>query len=189
MTGPARDAELGQALKVARVNANLSQAHVAHRMRERGWRWNQSAVSDVERGAKSLRLAEALDLSEILRTPLAVFADEGTPRARGLGPGVAILMPDAPYPDADADRLGRALVALRWLEVERLLLALGAHVEALDPLEEAHASVVGLETNAERTTAVPSDDDTSIERFGRAVLAALAQGTDPTQPHNGVSHE
>lgn len=77
MRGPERDVEIGQALRAARREIRCSQGQAAARMRELGWRWSQSTVSDLERGAKSLRLAEALDLAEVVGIPLERLAGSG----------------------------------------------------------------------------------------------------------------
>ena len=62
---------------VARYREPRSQADVAKAMRDRGWKWAQNTVSAVEQGERPLRLAEAIDLANILEVRNAtVFARE-----------------------------------------------------------------------------------------------------------------
>jgi len=58
------DAEIGRAL--VRLRGSRSQQFLADRMRERGWRWSQATVWSVEKGDRPLRLAEAVDVAEVL---------------------------------------------------------------------------------------------------------------------------
>lgn len=48
------------------MRGELSQSALADRMRERGWKWSQATVWSVEQGERPLRLAEAVDLAEVL---------------------------------------------------------------------------------------------------------------------------
>lgn len=61
----------------ARIGANLqslrggtSQASIASSMKELGWKWTQPTVAAVEKGERSLKLAEAVDLCAILGVQL-----------------------------------------------------------------------------------------------------------------------
>lgn len=61
----------------------MSQQALADRMRERGWKWSQATVWAVEKGERPLRLAEAMDLAQILgMSDLRQFGS--TPRAHEL---------------------------------------------------------------------------------------------------------
>lgn len=63
-----RDVEIGAA--VASERGELSQQWLADKMRERGWKWAQATVWNVEKGERPLRLAEAEDIAQILGTEL-----------------------------------------------------------------------------------------------------------------------
>lgn len=64
-----RDEQIGQ--NITRLRGDNSQQWVADRMRERGWKWAQATVWNLEKGERPLRLAEAEDLAEILRTEIS----------------------------------------------------------------------------------------------------------------------
>jgi hypothetical protein len=59
------DTQIGQ--NVVRLRGATSQKEIANQMRDRGWKWSQATVWSVEKGERSLRLAEAGDLATILR--------------------------------------------------------------------------------------------------------------------------
>ncbi len=44
----------------------MSQAALAAAMKERGWKWSQPTVAAIEKGERSLKLAEAVDLLDVL---------------------------------------------------------------------------------------------------------------------------
>lgn len=69
------DENIGAAL--TRLRGEKSQQWVADRMRNRGWKWTQTTVWNVERGERPLRLAEAKDLGEILETDVHFFLLDG----------------------------------------------------------------------------------------------------------------
>lgn len=64
------DQWIGQ--NVARLRGDRAQRDVADAMRARGWKWSQTTVWKVESGERALRLAEAIDLEEVLGGPLQV---------------------------------------------------------------------------------------------------------------------
>ncbi|QSZ49590.1 hypothetical protein [Arthrobacter sp. D5-1] len=59
-----RDEQIGQ--NIVRLRGERSQQWVADRMREKGWKWAQATVWNVEKGERPLRLAEAEGLADIL---------------------------------------------------------------------------------------------------------------------------
>lgn len=63
-----RDEQIGQ--NIVRLRGDRSQQWVADRMREKGWKWAQATVWNVEKGERPLRLAEAEDIAEILAVGL-----------------------------------------------------------------------------------------------------------------------
>jgi hypothetical protein len=58
------DALIGR--NVAAYRGDRSQSEIASAMKSRGWKWAQNTVSAVEAGERPLRLAEAVDLAQIL---------------------------------------------------------------------------------------------------------------------------
>lgn len=58
---------------LARLRGDRSQKEIAALMREKGWKWSQATVWSIEKGERPLRLAEANDLSEILRKSVSSF--------------------------------------------------------------------------------------------------------------------
>lgn len=82
------DRAVGRAVQRLRTQAGLSQAEMAERMRERGWKWLQPTSWSVEQGKRPLRFAEAVDLAPLLGARLEdLLSDplEGTLReARAL---------------------------------------------------------------------------------------------------------
>lgn len=56
------DAQIGRS--IARFRGERSQMELARAMRDRGWKWSQTTVSDVESGQRPLRLGEAADLAD-----------------------------------------------------------------------------------------------------------------------------
>jgi transcriptional regulator with XRE-family HTH domain len=57
-------------LRILREREGLSQSALAEAMSERKHAWHQQTVAKVEAAARPLRLAEAADLADILRTTL-----------------------------------------------------------------------------------------------------------------------
>lgn len=58
------DMSIGRSVSAFR--GDMSQQALADKMRERGWKWSQATVWSVEKGERPLRLAEAMDLAQIL---------------------------------------------------------------------------------------------------------------------------
>ena len=52
----------------------MSQANLGAAMAERGHKWSQATVWAVESGKRPMRMAEAIDLAEILEIPVDSFA-------------------------------------------------------------------------------------------------------------------
>lgn len=55
---------------LARLRGGISQKDLADRMRDRGWKWAQATVWNIERGERPLRFLEAYSLCEILGVQL-----------------------------------------------------------------------------------------------------------------------
>ena len=58
------DVEIGSRVKTAR--GEMSQVDLAQSMRQAGFMWSQAAVWSTEKGERSLKLSEAVELCEIL---------------------------------------------------------------------------------------------------------------------------
>ncbi|WP_346922120.1 helix-turn-helix domain-containing protein [Glutamicibacter creatinolyticus] len=58
------DVSVGANLKEFR--GSMPQAELARRMTDRGFKWSQATVYEVERGGRPLKLSEALELAEVL---------------------------------------------------------------------------------------------------------------------------
>lgn len=72
---PKSDAQIGKNL--ARLRGDRSQKDVAEAMKARGWKWSQATAWSVEKGDRPLRLSEALDVAEILGTPVSELTRSG----------------------------------------------------------------------------------------------------------------
>lgn len=59
-----RDEQIGS--NIVRLRGERSQQWLADNMRQRGWKWAQATVWNVEKGERPLRLAEAEDVADIL---------------------------------------------------------------------------------------------------------------------------
>lgn len=80
--GSITDALIGQ--NVVRLRGEMSQTQLAGAMNARGWSWTQSTVSQVESGTRTLKAAEALDLTGILDVPVFDLMSENLDRVRRL---------------------------------------------------------------------------------------------------------
>lgn len=60
------DARIGARVERLRTARGLSQSALAREMAQRGWKWQQATVWTVENGRRSMRLAEAVGLAEVL---------------------------------------------------------------------------------------------------------------------------
>lgn len=58
---------------VATFRGDRSQQAIADEMRARGWRWSQATVWAVEKGERPLKLAESIDLEDVLGVRLSSF--------------------------------------------------------------------------------------------------------------------
>lgn len=65
------DRRIGENL--ARLRGSLTQQALANEMRLRGWKWSQATVWSVEKAERPLRLAEALDVADILGCTVGDF--------------------------------------------------------------------------------------------------------------------
>ena len=62
--------EVSAMLRMYRARGRMSQAELAERMTESGFRWTQAKVSHIERDASTLRVVEALALAKIFNIGL-----------------------------------------------------------------------------------------------------------------------
>lgn len=60
------DHDLKIGANIAHWRGEESQQSIADAMREKGWKWSQATMWALEKGERSLKLAEASDLAEIL---------------------------------------------------------------------------------------------------------------------------
>lgn len=67
------DARIGA--NVARLRGGKSQRDTAAAMRERGWKWSHVTLVSIEAGERPLRLAEAMDLAEVLGQDVRVLIE------------------------------------------------------------------------------------------------------------------
>ncbi len=58
------DERIGRNLQ--HLRGEMSQSALASAMKERGWRWSQPTVAAIEKGERSLKLAETADLADLL---------------------------------------------------------------------------------------------------------------------------
>lgn len=56
------DVRIGKNVRLLREARGLSQAALAERMRNAGWKWSQPTVAAIEKGERSLKFAEAINL-------------------------------------------------------------------------------------------------------------------------------
>lgn len=68
---PDFDAVIGANLK--RIRGDMNQADLADEMKRRGHKWSQATVWAVQRGERSLKLAEARDVAEVLGVRVEAF--------------------------------------------------------------------------------------------------------------------
>lgn len=94
------NADLRIGANVNMLRGDMSQAALASAMREMGWKWTQPTVAAIEKGERPLKLAEAVQLSQILGADLQQFiwSDEAIEDERR---AIAI--------QRNADRLAEAL--------------------------------------------------------------------------------
>lgn len=64
---PQSDAEVGRSVATARDAAGVSQAELAASMTDRGFKWSQATVYNVEKGKRPVRFNEAQHLAEIIQ--------------------------------------------------------------------------------------------------------------------------
>jgi ribosome-binding protein aMBF1 (putative translation factor) len=64
---PQTDEQIGTDVATARERAGLSQKELAAAMTDRGFKWAQATVSQIEKGERPLRLSEADHLAELIR--------------------------------------------------------------------------------------------------------------------------
>lgn len=79
---PPEDREAAIGAVVADLRGTLSQKALAEKMRERGWKWSQATVWSVEQGERPLRLAESVDLAEILEAELTDLVESTPPLSK-----------------------------------------------------------------------------------------------------------
>lgn len=76
-----RDQHIGE--NVAALRRDQSQKAVADAMRKRGHKWSQATVWAIEKGERSLKMAEAVDLAEVLAPHLPTGVVVGDSLAGG----------------------------------------------------------------------------------------------------------
>ena len=82
---PGFDAQVGHNVQVLRETLGLTQTTLAESMTAAGHTWHQQTVVKVEKGARPLRLAEAVQLAAVLRVDLALLhSPEGLLEATAL---------------------------------------------------------------------------------------------------------
>ncbi|MCK8477206.1 helix-turn-helix domain-containing protein [Microbacterium aurugineum] len=64
---PRTDEQIGADVATARERAGMSQKELAGAMTERGFKWSQATVSQIEKGERPLRLTESDHLAEPIR--------------------------------------------------------------------------------------------------------------------------
>lgn len=64
---PQTEEQIGADVATARERAALSQKELASAMTDRGFKWSQATVSQIEKGERPLRLSEADHLAELIR--------------------------------------------------------------------------------------------------------------------------
>ncbi|MBP5800768.1 helix-turn-helix transcriptional regulator [Microbacterium maritypicum] len=64
---PQTEEQIGADVASARERAGLSQKELAAAMTDRGFKWAQATVSQIEKGERPLRLSEADHLAELIR--------------------------------------------------------------------------------------------------------------------------
>lgn len=64
---PQTEEQIGADVATARERAGLSQKELAAAMTDRGFKWAQATVSQIEKGERLLRLSEADHLAELIR--------------------------------------------------------------------------------------------------------------------------
>ena len=64
---PNREQLIGENMQRLRSALSMSQADLASRMKDAGFKWSQATVWSVEKGERPLRLSEAEELSALLR--------------------------------------------------------------------------------------------------------------------------
>jgi transcriptional regulator with XRE-family HTH domain len=69
------NARVGANIKRLRAAAGLSQADLAHQLTERGFPFQQQTILKVEKGIRPLKLEEAQEIAEILRTNTAQLSE------------------------------------------------------------------------------------------------------------------
>lgn len=87
------DAEIGARVRDLRVARGMRQVDLADAMRDRGWKWVQATVWNVEQGTRPLRLSEATSLTGVLAVgvPALTGSSDGDSFADGYRAGVAAL--------------------------------------------------------------------------------------------------
>lgn len=67
----------GRGVVLYRINAGMSQRELAEQLRDRGLTFDTAAVSRVESGKRSVRLAEAVTIASVLGVPLEMLVSGG----------------------------------------------------------------------------------------------------------------
>lgn len=64
---PQTERQIAACVIVARAKAGMSQKELAAAMTDRGFKWSQATISQIEKGERPLRLSEADHLAELIR--------------------------------------------------------------------------------------------------------------------------
>lgn len=165
-----RDRSIGRSVTAYRERRDLSQQAVADVMRDRGWKWSQATLWATERGDRPLRLAEAVDLAEILgvhvdhlleRSPEVIAAEGATSDAQAAAYGVSLLH------DILYDQIGRPMAQV----------ALALRNDETGTVARAVAGVARAEQDD-----LPDDDADAAEAWLDALHARLRAELDWTPP-------
>lgn len=123
-----RDEQIGRSL--VGIRGTMSQADLALRMRERGYKWSASTVWAIEKGDRPLKLTEAVDVLEILGIDLHPGLDE---LLNASGPRTEIIRDRIRQMDASRRTVSEALPALADDAVHLATYAAGLREQLEEP--------------------------------------------------------
>lgn len=62
--------------RVAQIRGRMTQAQLATAMKQRGWKWSQTTVGNIEQGKRPLKVSELVSLAEIFDVTLYSLLEE-----------------------------------------------------------------------------------------------------------------